>query len=153
MDQEAELAKFKLILFALVVFLVSGFFAYGELKFSLWGKTAQANISRTFETEEPGRRGRSRPLLAVEYSFTEADGTPRNERDDVPRGSQIPSSGPITVEYLPGVADSSRILGHSSKMAVYVFLGCLAILAFAGFQLWRMASDAVNDKPRRVGRR
>jgi hypothetical protein len=154
MDQDQELARFKWIFFAGMTFLVSAYWSFGELKFAIRGKTAEAKITGTHKSAGMRRYGRSNPMLAVEYQFTEVDGTPRSERDDVPAGWPLPPSGNATVQYLPGVSDSSRLLGHSQKTAVYVFLGCTGWLGFSCFKLWREAAAAVHRAgPRRKQRR
>lgn len=149
MDQDEELAKFKSILFSAVVFLISAYFSFGELKFAVWGKTAEAKISRTHETKSAGRR--SRPMIQIEYQFTEADGTGRSERADVAIDWPVPTTGVMTVQYLPGVADSSRPLGQSKMMAVYIFLASLAGLGFNGYKLCKLANEPVRGSGR--GRR
>lgn len=147
-DEQEELAKLKWILIAGIIFLISAYYSYQELKYAVWGATAEANVTRTFNTAESSRRGRRKNLLAVEYTFTDRDGKQHSERDDIPRNS--PTPGPkVNVEYLPGVEDSSRIEGYSSKVAVWIFLGCCILLVFAGFKLYQMASEAVDGKPRR----
>jgi hypothetical protein len=157
MDFDNEMQRLKWLLVAGVLFLLSAVFSYGELKFAVWGKTAPAKVTRTHETHNGGgfgRRGlRERtPLLAVEYQFTEADGTARSERDDVPIDWPMPENGEISVQYLPGVADSSRLEGHSRMTWVYVFLGSLAWLAYSIYKLWREATEAVRGSGRRRGR-
>lgn len=148
MDQDEELAKFKWLLIAVIIFLGSGYFSYKELKFAVWGATAEARVSETFATRNSSRR-RSRPLLAVKYSFTDEDGNQFSERDDVP--IDWPVSENMTVQYLPGVEDSSRLLGHSSWLAVCVFLASLGLLGFAGYGLYKEATEAVHGK--RPGRK
>ena len=145
MDTENELTRFKGILFAVLAFLVSAYFSYGELKFAGWGKTAEAKVTRTHQT----RNFSKRLLLRVEYQFTEADGTGRSERDDVAIDWPAPGTGNVTVQYLPGVAGSSRLLGNSNMMAVYIVLGCLAWLSFSGYKLWREANEALHGSGRR----
>ncbi|MCA9018312.1 MAG: hypothetical protein KDA77_23525, partial [Planctomycetaceae bacterium] len=136
MDQDEELAKLKWILAAGVAFLVTGYLSFQELKYAVWGTTTEATVTRTFETSTGSRR-RSKMLLAVEYTFTDKEGQSHNERDDVP--IDWPTPGPkVNIQYLPGVEDSSRLEGHSSKVAVWMFLGCCVLLGFAGFKLYQM---------------
>ena len=146
MDDDDEIKKFKWLLFATVAFLISTYFSWQEFKFFVWGKTAEATITNTFDTKSGGRR--SRPMLAVEYSFSDSATGPRNERDDVPIDWPI-SGGTATVQYLPGVADSSRLLGHSSTIPVWIFVGCLGWLGYNGFKLYKEANEAVHGKKRR----
>lgn len=144
MDDD-ELAKFKrsLLLLSGCAFLSSAFYFYQELKFTVWGATAEATVTRTFETKE-----RRRQLLAVEYKFRDEDGKRYSERDDVPIDWPVPVDV-VTVEYLPGVDDSSRLEGHSSSAAVWIFLACTAWLAFSGYKIYKDASEAVHGKKRR----
>ncbi|QDT89628.1 hypothetical protein [Gimesia algae] len=143
-DEDEELKKLKWILIAVVAFLISGYLSFKELKYTVWGATTEATVTNTFDTAESRRK----PLLAVEYTFTDEDGKHYSERDDVPIDWPVP--GPtVNVQYLPGVEDSSRLEGHSSKVAVWVFLSCCVLLCFAGFKLYQMASEAVDGPPRR----
>lgn len=147
MDTDEEMRQLKSmakwILIGLVVFISSGYYAFQELKFMIWGQTAEATVTNVFETAE-----RRKPLLAVEYTFTDAEGQHHSERDDVPRS--WPRPGPkVTVQYLSGVEDSSRLEGHSSSTAVWVFLTCCGLMAFGCFKLYQMASEAVDGPPRR----
>lgn len=143
-DEDAELKKMVWILIVVVAFLVTGYLSFKELKYAVWGATAEATVTNTFDTS----LGRRSPLLAVEYTFTDKDGQQHSERDDVP--IDWPEPGPkVNVQYLPGVEDSSRLEGHSAKVAVWMFLGCCVLLGFAGFKLYQMASEAVNGPPRR----
>lgn len=147
MDTDDEMRQLKSmakwILLAVVVFFSSGYYAFQELKFMIWGQTAEATVTNVFETAE-----RRKPLLAVEYTFTDAEGAHHSERDDVPRS--WPKPGPkVTVQYLSGVEDSSRLEGHSSTTAVWVFLTCCGLMAFGVFKLYQMASEAVDGPPRR----
>lgn len=151
MDEEEELSKLKWLLIAVVVFLVSGFFSYQELKYAVWSTTTEADVTRTYTTEvSSGRRFRRRrkKVLAVEYTFTDKDGSQHSERDKIPISA--PTPGPkVTIQYFTGVENSSRIKGYSRKLAVWIFLGCCVWLGYAGFKLYRLASEAVDGKPRR----
>ncbi|MFK7778754.1 MAG: hypothetical protein QM501_11670 [Gimesia sp.] len=147
-DEEEELAKLKWILIAGIAFLVTGYLSFQELKFAVWGTTAEANVTRTFET----RASRRSRLLAVEYTFTDKEGKHHSERDDVP--IDWPTPGPkVNIQYMPGVEDSSRLEGHSSKIAVWIFFGCCVWLGYSGFQLYQLASEAVDGPPRRYKKR
>ena len=145
MDHREEVAKFKWLLFAGIAFLLSAYFSWHELKYAVWGATAEATIVRTFETTEAGRRGTRRHIRIVEYNFANEDGARRRERDDVSLDWTVPDDK-VTVQYLPGVEGSSRIKGNSNMLAVWIFLGCLAWLGFAGYRLYRQAGKAVGGK-------
>ena len=143
MDHDEELGKLKWLLVAVFAFLFSAYFSYQELKFAVAGVTADATVTNTFEVRG-GRR--SSPKLAVEYTFTDEDGAHHSERDDVSIGSSISENDTISVQYLPGAEDSSRIEGNSNSFAVAIFLGCLIWLGFSFFKLYR---EAQNPRPYR----
>lgn len=81
MDQDNELARFKWLLFAGIMFLISGYYSISELRFAVSGKTIEASLTQVKQTMSTGRR--SRPRLSFEYQFAEADGKTRSERDVV----------------------------------------------------------------------
>lgn len=146
-DFDEELRKAKRMILSAILFLVAGIFSYVEIKYWIWGRMAEAKVVRTFDTAEGGGLRRS-PKLAVEYSFTDEASGPRNERDDVPISWKV--TGPTEmVEYLPGVADSSRLKGNDRSLAVYLFAGACLWLAYEGYKLWSMAHAAVHGKRRR----
>lgn len=148
MDEEAELVKLKWLIFAGLAFLVSSFFAWTELRYALWSRTTEAEVVDVFETETIGRRGRRIPVLAVEYRFTDEAGVPRFERDEVARGWQPPANRRVAIEYFPGENGGSRLAGNRNWRSLVVFFGTLAVLAFAGWKLWREAREAVAQSDR-----
>ena len=152
MDEEEELAKFKLMLAALVAFLISGYFSYQELQYALFGKTATAQITRTFDTYSRGRRGRRIPKLGIEYRYTAANGELYDETEYVSPGYAVPADNQLVVQYRPGVENSSRISGTGNTFWVFIFFGCVAWLAYSGFKLYREASEAVHG-PKKKRRR
>lgn len=141
MDEENELAKFKGILIAGVLFLISGWYSYRELRFAVWGRTAEAQVTKTFETREMRSRTRSRRKLAVEYTFTDQGGTQHNERDDVPISWQPLPANVVTVQYIPGVKGASRLRGNSHMFLVWLFCGSICWMGYALYQLYREAQD------------
>lgn len=148
-DMDDEVARFKWLLIGVFAFLISGYYSYSEWKFAIWGRTAEATVTRTYETTESGRRFRKRHYTVVEYQFPEADGTTRSERDKVSAGVVVPGSGRIFVQYLPGVADSSRLAGQTSWISVCVFVGSLIWLGVAGYKLHLEANTPGYSSRRR----
>lgn len=151
MDQDEELARFKWILAVGIAVIVTGCYAFNEMKYALWGKSAAAKIMQVKEITSTGRRGRTRKLLRVEYEFSEASGTRRSERDEVSMDWSLPTDGTITVQFIPGVEHASRLEGHSSMIAVYLFFGCIAFLGIAIYRVSQYVNDTggTSKKPRR----
>lgn len=148
-DMDDEVAKFKWLLIGVIAFLISGYYSFSEVKFAIWGRTAEATVTRTYETTESGRRFRKRHYTVVEYQFAEADGTLRSERDKVSAGTVVPGISQIAVQYLPGVADSSRLAGQTSLTSICVFVGSLIWLSVAGYKLHMEANTPGYDSRRR----
>jgi hypothetical protein len=154
-DEDDELRNLKRLLVAGLVFLVSGWFAFGELRYWAFGETADATITEVKETSQAGRRGRSRPMLAVRYSFPESGGATRSERDDVPPdwtppgGASLQPGSKVKVQYLPGVPDKSRLAGHATTLPLLIFVACLVAIVGFGIWLWRHAYQAVHSRPAR----
>lgn len=147
MDHEDEIQRFKSILIAGVVMLVAAYFSWQELKYRVWGKTAQATITRTFEAERSGRRGRRRTVQVVEYTYSEEGGTPRTAQKDYSLGADLPPPQ-FQVDYLPGEG-VSRVMGDSNWIAVAGFFGGLAWLGYSVFSLAREANAPIERSRRR----
>ena len=142
-DQAGVVTYFRLILTVGFLFLFSAYFAYGELEFLLVGKTAEARVTWTSYQTFGGNPNHNE--FTVEYDFTEADGTRRIESDNVSRDWTFATTGSnITIQYLPGVKGSSRLLGHSERTMVYLFFGFLTALVVAVVLLWRHANQAMQ---------
>lgn len=156
MDEESELRKFKWLAVAVLIFLVTGWFAVEEMRYAAFGAAAEAGIVEARQTERSsGRRGRKRPVLAVRYTFQEAGGASRTEIDEVspdwtpPDGSPLETGSKVRVQYLSGSPGKSRLAGHSHPVPLAIFLACLAGLAGFAIWLWRHASQAVHGPARR----
>ena len=138
MDTEAETAKFKVMLVVAIVFLISAFLAWREMKYIMFAEEADAKIVRVYQFDDVGRRGRVREKLAIEYQFKDAEtGTVRTETDTFPITVTPPKGPTVKVEYLKGAEGSSRVTGHSQKIWLWVCGGTLAFLAFKFFALVR----------------
>ena len=148
MDQDDEIKKFKLMLVALAAFLASGYYSYQEIKYMIWGETTQANVTGTSEVINLSKRGRGKPLLGVEYTYTETAGKTVNEKENLPLDTKI-ENGTLEIQYLSGVAGSSRHVGKSRLFTVFIFLGCLTWLGFMGFKLAKEANEPMQVQRRR----
>ena len=146
MDVENETWKFKLMLGVLVAFIVSGVFAYMELKYSTSGKTADCTFDRLVE-----RRARRRTVHTVYYHYRDHNGQLRNGSDDVPSHWTPPDDRKLRVRYLN---NTSRLEGNRNTGALVIFFGCLAALAIAGVMFWRHVREATKPaKPYVVPKR
>jgi len=146
-DHDNEIQRFKSVLIAAVVLLVAGYFSWQELKYKLWGKTAEATVTRTFEAQRSGRRGRRRTVQVVEYTYSEEGGTPRTAQKDFSLGAQLPETR-FHVEYLSGEG-VSRVAGDANWFAVAGFFGGLAWLGYSVYSIAREANAPIERSRRR----
>lgn len=149
MDTDSEITKFKLMLFAIVVFIASGFMAYNELRYLAFAKWADANLLQIEERTKRGRYGTTSVVLAVQYEFRDTDGTSRKEEDTVGTSWPIPESATTPVEFLSGVKGKSRLKGNNRFWTVWLFFGSLILMATGIYRLAQMANEPI----RRSGRR
>ena len=130
------------------LFLVSGCMSWGELMYLVFGKTADARLTKVYEST-----GRTRQYLTVEYSFTEADGRQRTGMDTVSLDWPVPASSKVTVRYRTGEYGDSRLIGNT-KWGVLALFGILfGLVAFFAIRLWLEASNAVSENPGKRGKR
>ena len=150
-DSDEETTHATLIIYALVIFVVSCYFTFVEMKYAVWSKTAAAMITNVREESIRARRSMSgtKKVLRVSYEYTEADGTRRSETDDISIHWDGPRFGAVTVQYFAGVDHSSRIKGTGNVAFVVVFAASMAGLGFCGYKVWRIASNAVHGRSRR----
>ena len=147
MDTDSETAKIKFILFAVVAFVVSGFFAYQELQYSMGAKTTDDIIERLGEAS--GRRGRRVPM--VYYRYRDDAGMLRRDSCRIGSGFNGCEGDKVRIEYLE---DTSRLAGDRNTGPLVIFFGCLAVLCVAGFLFWRHVREATRPaKPYTVPKR
>lgn len=151
MDQDRGIDRFAEVFLAGFISLFFGYTSYGDLQFAFWSKTADAIVTRT--DRYPSSKGKGPPMLGFEYQFTDADGTVRSGRGSTEVYFEPHQGQHVTVKYLPGVADSHRLLRHSSLLTVYVFIGCLGLFALSVYRLWRGAKRAAHGTGRRRSNR
>jgi hypothetical protein len=139
MDQEFELARFKWILLALVVFIISGCLSWGELMYLVTGKDAEANIGKVYEVTKKGSK-----WLSIEYSFSEPDGTSHNGDLNAALDWRPPANGKVPVRYTPGKDGNVRLAGAVNWIALGCFGGSMALVAFFGIRLFLQARREVG---------
>jgi hypothetical protein len=143
---EDETAKLKFGLVLIAAFLISTYFAYAELKYSMGGKTTEATVDGMFE--QRGRRGRVTHM--VKYHYRNDKGELRNASDSVPSDWTPPKSGKVQIEYLE---NTSRLAGHRNIVALVIFFGCLVAMTVGGFMFWRHVREATRPSSASRGRR
>lgn len=144
---DEEVTKFKWLLGAGMIFLISAYFSLNELRYAVFARTVEARVTNVRETQSVGRR--REPRLSIEYNFTEAGGATRSERDTVPVDWPVSSDGTIQIQYIPGVANASRLSGRGSWIAVAMFLASLIAIGVLLYKLHLEAHAPVRPRTRR----
>jgi hypothetical protein len=145
-DIDDETKQFKTILCFGLLFLVSSFFAWKELKYVVWGKVVDADLISTRQVTTTTRRG-EQVWLVVEYSFKESSGAERREKDRVSTDWSLPRGQTVPVQYLAGT-DDSRLVGHRNFVAVIIFVVSFAVTAFFVGRLWLEGKRYAEEKRR-----
>jgi hypothetical protein len=138
--------KWALLSGALLLFLMSGCFSWGELIYRVSGRTIEAGIVEAKQVTHRGRFGDEKPpVLLIHYAFVEPDGTRRNGVDEIsPDRFEIPADRKVMVQYTAGPEGSSRLAANASMSGPFVFLIALVLVGFFGYRLFRDASAATS---------
>jgi hypothetical protein len=116
MDMNTEMLKFRLLLGGILLFLVSLIMSCSELKYRVWGQTADGTITGAhMETDRHGQKHQ-----VVEYIFMDGQ-TSRREYVNVDPNQAINLNAAVKVQYIPGKERQSRILGDNNMGWVTVF--------------------------------
>jgi hypothetical protein len=132
----SDMAKFRLMLGAGILFIFSCVMSYGELRYLCFGETVEATIISAKQVEVRGRRGRTSTRLKVEYRYEDSGGILRTDSDRVSTDWELPETEEIQVQCIAGT-DSSRLAGHTQMIWVYVFGLCLVGVLGAGLKFWK----------------
>jgi hypothetical protein len=147
MDQDAELAKFKFILFSLLLFVIAAFQSCQSLKYAVSSTRMTATV--TSIGEERGRRGRH---IGYRISYGFRNNNKRitghtvvgsGEVDDYSKGQKI------EIDYIGGKFLNSRIAGTGSLFWPVVLVVGLLALGGSIAALWLEASRKVAGTPGR----
>jgi hypothetical protein len=129
------------MLIAGVLFLVSAWYAFTEMRNMVWGRTTPAVVTGVRHTMSAGWR--RRPMQVFEYLFTDADGKTRNEQDEVSTDWPAPTAS-VDVQHIPGAGGVSRLKGHSNFMSVYFFAGSLLWIGVSLYRILREANEPIR---------
>jgi flagellar basal body-associated protein FliL len=146
-----EAGLLKLLIVAIVVFLISACFSWSELVFLAFSRPAEAEVTKVAQVRDPNwliRRG-NRAVTQVEFTFTESDGTQRKGSDILPRDWDGPRQGPIAIRYIPGKDGSTRLAGHVKWTPLVIVVVTIGVMGVFVFFLWKEAKEANREWKRR----
>ncbi len=135
---EGETRRFKLIVLVGLMFLVSAWASCQEMKYAIWGRTAEAQVySAEKVSVSSGRRVKN--TVAVRYRWSDADDGEREDVQNLDLSWQRPADDVIRIEYLPGVK-ASRMAGERNWVAITIFLVVSGVMVFVVVKTWREGS-------------
>jgi len=132
-----DVMRFKWILLAGSLFLVSLFMSWQEMKYAMFGKTVEAQFLGT-EVVQRSTRSHTYQVRMIEYSFMDGEKF-RREAADVSMSWPIPTGPTIAVRYVPGSPDVSRLPAQGNSIWVAVFVASVAFGGFHVVRVWREA--------------
>jgi hypothetical protein len=121
----------RLAVLGAMVFFASGFVSVGEIGYTFWGRTTMASVRAS--------RGINANTNSVRYSFQDLDGTRRVERSRVAGGGQVAGDGQVQIEFVPGRAGKSRMVGTRNDVLLGIFVGSMLFSAFMFLGAWHQS--------------
>jgi hypothetical protein len=112
-----------------IVFLYSGYVSWDEWIYTTSGTTASARVVRMYDDSTSGRRGTTK-LVAVEYEFTDKDGSIRREEDRVYPDRAKRTGDTVMIRYLSGVPGRSRLEENEPWGWIGLFFLCAGLVVF-----------------------
>lgn len=130
-----ETLQLRLMLIVGVLFIVSAFTSCQEIRYTAFGRTADAAIVKT----QTVRNRRSSNLLLT-YSFADLDGVKRTEEDDVALdfqpGEDDEGNSIVSIQFIPGSPGASRIPGGGRWIIIGIFVIMLTALTVIAVRFW-----------------
>lgn len=130
-----------LVVFATIVFLVSTVFTWQEIRFALWGRTAQGTIDEIEEVRRLRNSG-----WRVVYRFRDHQQQEIVIRDFVRLSWQPPAGQDVVVHYLSSDSKEARMAGMENRIAPLIVGGTLLFLFITLARYYREARRAVTMK-------
>ncbi len=130
--------KLRFAIAMVVLFLISGWYAFQELRYAIFGRTVEATVTGVEHRRERvyRRRGRhtTRDVTDITVQFPAPDNTPRMGELTQSGVSAVQPQQKLMIQYLPGDADMVRLSGQQNWLSIVFFLGGLT--AMIGTVVW-----------------
>ena len=130
-----ETFQLRLMLIVGILFIVSAFTSCQEIRYTTFGRTADASIVKTLRVAN--RRSSN---LLLTYSFADLDGTRRTEEDDVSLDFQPDQDDAghniVSIQFIPGSPGASRIPSGARWIHIAIFLIMLTALSILAVRFW-----------------
>lgn len=136
-----DFRKFRAVMIAGMLFLISAWKMIGETKYLLWGQRAEATIDSAEAKERTSRRSRG-VVLKVGFHYTDVStGQPAHGSLTVEPDLKWSPGKTFSVQYLPGVADSER--EGVDVVMVTIFIVAVVGIVWSLYSLSREANQPI----------
>jgi hypothetical protein len=153
MDVDQETAKFKWVLRFGIGLLITTFFAFGELKYFVFGTTVDATITKVQRVESRSRRSGTTYWTEVNYKFADNAGNQRTGSDRMDDDWNGPREGIIPITYRGGEDGPNRLAGHYNWFGLGGWLFFFLPTAFFFGGMVKESMDYAKEKKTREASR
>ncbi|MEX0777352.1 MAG: hypothetical protein WD042_16735 [Phycisphaeraceae bacterium] len=132
----------------LLLFVLSGIYSWSELRYVIWGRATQAQVTTSRPAPSVGR-----DAVTLRYAYQDQDQTRQGEYTFT-QGLEIASQVEVMdILYIPGSPSDSKPAGQRRWWAVIVFATMTTLLAGAGTVLYLHVRRELNPSPAATSRR
>lgn len=148
---DIDFRKFRAVMIAGLLFLISCWKMIAETKYLLWGQRAEATIDSAEAKESSSRRSGRHTVLKVSFHYTDAStGQPAHGSLTVDPDLKWSPGRTFSVQYLPGIADSAR--EGADIVMVTIFVLSIAGVSWSLYSISREANAPIATS-RNTGKR
>lgn len=130
--------QLRLAMLAVVVFLISGWYSFQEMRYAVWGRTVEGTVTQVEHRQERVYRrrwgSRTRHFTAVTVQFLGVDNTVQSGEFRESGAHAIRPQQQLKVQYIPGDYHMVRLSGEQNWFAIIFFFG--GLIAMVGTIVW-----------------
>ena len=142
-DIDDETATFKRMMQAGLILLMAMYLAWGDVKFWIWGTSAEATVTKIKESPFDSDRAE------VQFRYRDTDGRFVDTADTIPYETAESIGDTIQVDFLTGDPTSASLARKGHTSGLMMFSVCLLLIGWRVYPIWVEARDAANGVRRR----
>lgn len=134
----ADVFKLRLVIFAVVFFVVSAWSSFQELRYALWGRTVEATVTNVEHRQERvyhrRRSSTTRNVTILTVQFPGPDNRPQTAVLTPNRGHHFTPQQKLSVQCVSGDFGMARLNGQQNWFSVVFFI--VGLFAMVGALTW-----------------